>query len=420
MLPDNAQLSLAYLHAYLITGEPKFRQVCEETLGFIQREMTNLSGGFYSSLDADSEGEEGKFYVWQYDEIQISLGADFEFFKTAYGLTSNGSNWEGKIILQHALDEASLAARFKLTVDEAISKLSACHTQLLMVRNQRIHPGTDDKALVAWNALALTAFAEAGRYLKRQDYLEIAIRNARFLLDNLYLEGRLLRSWRAGQSKHNAYLEDYASLILALLALYQSDPNPDWYQQALKLADEMVSRYADPEGGFFDTRDDHETLLLRPKDIQDNATPSGNALAANALLQLAAYGDHPEWRKLVEDMLLPVLETSIQYPTAFAKWLMAADFALGPVREVAIVGKTDHPQTLALIETLWGSYNPRQVTAISSLPPSENSPALLHDRPLQNGRPTAYVCQDFVCKQPVNNPEELAAQLASSTINPTS
>jgi uncharacterized protein len=411
MLYDNAQLALAYLHAYMLTSEPKFRQVCESTLDFILREMTHATGGFYSSLDADSDGEEGKFYVWSYAEIQASLGEDFEFFQTVYGLTING-NWEGKIVLQRNLDDRTIAARFKLTESQLAAKLADCHSRLLAVRNQRTRPGVDDKILAGWNALALASFAEAGRYLKRKDYLEAAIRNARFLLEHLYVDGKLLRSWRAEQAKHNAGLEDYASLILGLLALYQSDPNPDWYAHALNLADDMLAHYADPQGSFFDTRDDHEALLLRPKDLQDNATPSGNALAANALLQLAAYGDRPEWRKLAEDMLAPLLEIAVRYPMTFAKWLYAADFALGPSWELAIVGDINHPQTQALREITWEAYHPRLVSAVSAYPPAKTAPALLHDRPPQNGLPTAYLCQEFVCQQPVNTPDELAKQFA--------
>jgi uncharacterized protein YyaL (SSP411 family) len=410
MLPDNAQLALAYLHGYMLTGDEHFRRVCEETLTFIQRELADPSGGFYSSLDADSEGEEGKFYVWQYNEIREILRDEFEFFQAAYGLTING-NWEGKTILQRAIDDTSLSARFKISVDEAIVRLSNCHKALLEQRSNRVRPGTDDKVLVAWNAFTLTAFAEAGRYLKRQDFVETAISNANFLLANLVQNGRLLRSWRAGVARHNAYLEDYAGLALALLALYQSDPNPHWYHQVLKLADEMVLHYNDPKGGFFDTRADHETLLIRPKDIQDNATPSGNALAASALLQISAFGDRLEWRKLAEEMLTPMLETAVQYPKAFAKWLYAADFALGPVKEIAVVGNLDDAHAQSLVTTLWSKFRPRLVAAISAYPPSETSPALLRERPLQNGLPTAYVCQDFVCKQPVNDKEEFAAQL---------
>ena len=413
MLYDNAQLAQAYLHAYLVTGEVKYRQICEETLDFILREMTHPNGGFYSSLDADSEGEEGKFYVWTQDEIQNTLGSDFEFFKAAYGITPQG-NWEGKTILQRALDDVSLATRFKLDPKTVLSKLAECHSKLLAFRNTRIRPGTDDKVLVMWNALMLSAFAEAGRYLNRKDYLDVAIRNARFLMDNLYVDGRLLRSWREGQAKHNAYLEDYAGLILALLALYQSDPNPAWYADALKLGDEMVAHFADAKGSFFDTRDDHETLLLRPKDIQDNATPSGNALAATALLELAAYGDRNDWRSVAESMLGSIQNAMLRYPTAFGQWLRAADFAVGPTHEVAIIGKHDDLQTQELLKVLWKNFRPRQVTAISAYPPEPGSSALLKDRPLLNGQPTAYVCRGFVCLQPVNSPSEMESQLTGN------
>ncbi|HLO28053.1 MAG TPA: thioredoxin domain-containing protein [Anaerolineales bacterium] len=415
MLYDNAQLASVYLHAYLVTGEKRYRWVCEETLDFLLREMADPDGGFYSSLDADSEGEEGKFYVWTQDEIQSILGPDFDFFNAAYGITSQG-NWEGKTILQRALDDSTLAAHFKLDPETPHTKLGECHSKLLKRRNTRVRPGTDDKVLVMWNALALSAFAEAGRYLGRKDYLEAAIRNARFLLDNLYVTDRLLRSWREGHAKHNAYLEDYAGLTLALLALYQSDPNREWYTTALILADQMVARFTDPNGGFFDTRDDHEALLVRPKDIQDNATPSGNALAATVLLQLATYGDRSKWRDTAEAMLASVQNAILRYPTSFAQWLSAADFAVGPTREVAIVGGLDDARTQALLRTLWKDYRPRQVTAISAYPPVPGSPVLLQDRPLLNDQPTAYVCQGFICLMPVNSPDEMEAQLAGNPV----
>ena len=414
MLYDNAQLALAYLHGHLVTGDPGFRRVCQETLDFILREMTHASGGFYSSLDADSEGSEGKFYIWTEGEIQTALGTDFDFFKAAYGITPQG-NWEGKTILQRALDDASLAARFKLEPEIVSAKLAECHALLLKVRSARARPGTDDKVLVSWNALALLVFAEAGRYLGRKDYVDAALRNARFLLDNLYAKGRLLRSWRDGQAQHNAYLEDYAGLILALLSLYQSDPNVEWYATALSFADEMVAHFSDPQGGYFDTRDDHENLLLRPKELQDNATPSGNALAVSALLQLAAYGDRADWRSTAEEMLASIQAALLRFPTAFGQWASAADFAAGPVRELAIIGNAKDPRQAELSAAVWTSYRPRQVTAISTHPPPPGSPALLADRPLLHDQPTAYVCQGLVCLQPVNSASDMLAQLAGSS-----
>jgi uncharacterized protein len=410
MLYDNAQLAQVYLHAYLLTKNPFYRQVCEETLDFIVREMTHVSGGFYSSLDADSEGEEGKFYVWSLTEIQaiISDVAEARFFLAAYGVTESG-NFEGQNVLQRVLTDDQLSEEFDISPENVSPKLSKLHAKLLDARSKRIRPGTDDKVLVFWNAMMLTAFAEAGRYLKRTDYVQIARQNASFLIENLYQDDRLLRSWRAGQAKYNAYLEDYAGLILGLLALYQTDPNPIWYQRALNLTDEMVNYFSDPQGGFFDTRNDHEKLLLRPKDTQDNATPSGNALAALALHQIAAYGDRIEYRDLADDMLAAMQDSMIRYPTAFAQWLCATDFALGPTYEVAILGDKDRSQSL--VDVVWQNYRPNMVTAISTYPPAQDSPHLLVNRDLIEDQPTAYVCQGFVCQQPVTTPDRLADQL---------
>jgi uncharacterized protein YyaL (SSP411 family) len=410
MLYDNALLARVYLHAYLVTGEAQFRQVCERTLDFLLREMTHPEGGFYSSLDADSEGEEGKFYLWTAAELQEVLGEDYQFFQAAYGVTQAG-NFEGQTILQRALDDSTLAARFQLDPPAVTVRLADCHARLLSRRDLRIRPGTDDKVLTSWNALALAAFAEAGRYLKREDYTQAAIRNARFLLENLAQDGRLLRSWRDGQAQHNAYLEDYAGLALGLLSLYQTDPNPEWYASALQLVGDMVAHFRDPDGGFFDTRDDHEALLLRPKDLQDSATPSGNALAATALLQLEAYGESPEWGDLARAMLAANLEALLRYPSAFPQWLCAADYALGPVHQVALLGDLEDPMTRNMLEVLWKAYRPRQVAAISPYPPAQGSPPLLEERSLRDGKPTAYVCREFVCRLPVNDSEELEGQL---------
>jgi uncharacterized protein len=410
MLYDNAQLALNYLHAWLVTGETQFRQVCEETLDFVTREMTHPKGGFYSSLDADSDGEEGKFYTWTPEEIQSALNdsQDVALITAAYNLTKAG-NFEGKNILQRALNDEQLAERFNLPVDGIPRQLHELHQILLAARSERVRPGTDDKILVAWNALMLAAFAEAARYLGRTDYLTTAQHNAHFILENLHQGGRLLRSWRAGQAKHNAYLEDYAALILGLLALYQSDTNLEWYTAAIKLADEMMAHFPDPTGGFFDTRDDHETLITRPKDLQDNATPCGNSLAALALLQLAAYTGENHYRVQAETALGQIQQAAQQYPTAFSFWLCAEDFAIGPVQEVVIVtGATDGGP---LVRRLWAAYRPRLAAAIVRDGAGTAHPPLAQLRPLLDGQPTAYVCTQFVCQKPVIKVEDFTAQL---------
>jgi hypothetical protein len=372
--------------------------------------MTSPEGGFYSSLDADSEGQEGKFYVWTLEELRLVLGKQAAFFELAYGVTAAG-NWEGKTVLQRAVDDPTLAARFGLTVEQVAAELAACHVSLLTARNARLRPATDDKVLAAWNGLMLAAFAEAARALENPRYMEVAVRNAGFLLTTLRPDGRLRRSWRAGQAGQEVFLEDYASLILGLLALYQTDFDNRWFSQACLLADEMLQRFSDPAGGFFDTSADAGIVLTRPKDLQDNATPSGNALALEALLQLDAFSGRDDWRLQAEKALAFVADFAPRYPTSFARWLSAADFAFSEVKQVAILGESDDPQTVALVEMVRQGYRPNLVIAASPLPVLSGSPPLLADRPMLAGQPTAYVCRGFVCNLPVTAPADLAKQI---------
>ena len=416
MLYDNAQLALVYLHAYQLIGAPEFREVCEATLDFVLHEMSHPSGGFYSSLDADSEGEEGKYYLWTPDEIRSALPdpQEAELFITTYGASDMG-NFEGhpgRNIFHRTLTDEQLAHHFNLAVSSISARLDKSRTRLLQVRASRVRPALDDKVLVSWNALMLVAFAEAGRALERSDFTQAAIQNATFILEKMLPDGRLMRSWREGIAKHAAYLEDYAAFALALLTLYQTDPNPKWFRGAVNLTAEMLSHFSDPSGGFFDTRDDHETLLYRPKELEDNATPSGNSLAAMLLLQLATYEGRSDLHTLAEGLLSSNLDLMLRYPSAFAYWLCAADFAVGPVNEVAILGDLADPGTVALIRTLWRNYQPRLILATSPFPPPPGSPALLSDRPQLNSKPTAYVCKGFVCQKPVNTPGEMLGQLS--------
>ena len=414
MLYDNALLSRAYLHAWQITKEPEYKRIVEGTLDFVAREMTHPEGGFYSSLDADSDGEEGKFYVWTSDELKLNLGDDYEFFQTAYGITERG-NWEGKTVLQRAVDNATLAARFKIDPEIVTAKLKKCHSKLLTARNERVRPGTDDKVLTAWNGLMLAAIAEAARVFdgteKGVTHSRMATRSGNFLLTSLRPDGYLRRSWRDGKATEEVFLEDYAALILGLLELYQMDFNNRWFVAALELAEEMIERFRDPEGGFFDSPGDGEVLVIRPKDLQDNATPSGNALACEALLKLAAYTDNGSYRDLAEQSLKAIGEAAIRYPTAFARWLSAADFALGNVKQVAVLGEAREESFQELIEVIRNEFRPNVVTAASSFPPQSDAPMLLAERPLVNGRPSAYVCEGFVCSQPVNTVKALHQQL---------
>jgi len=412
MLYDNAQLALAYLHAWQITQDPLFRRIVIETLDFVAREMTHPAGGFYSSLDADSEGEEGRFYVWTEPEVHqaIAKDDDFEFFKTAYGITEKG-NWEGRTVLQRVLDDASLASRFSLDQDAVTAKLADCHSRLFAVRAQRPRPKTDDKVLTSWNGLMIQAFAGAARIIddekKASEYHGLAARSADFLLENLYGHGSLHRSWRNGKATGEVFLEDYAALIIGLLELYQIDFENRWFVATSELTDGMISRFFDPAGGFFDTPNNGEELLIRPKDLQDNATPSGNALAVEALSKLSSLTDNGEYRSAAEKALRLIANPALRYPLGFARWLAAADFTQANVRQVAIIFETGNSETRELIRYIQSRYEPNMVMAASAYPPSQNTPALLMDRPLIENKPTIYVCEHFVCNRPVNSIDEL-------------
>ncbi len=257
----------------------------------------------------------------------------------------------------------------------------------------------------------LASCAEAGAAFAETGLLELAARNADFLLTRLCPAGALRHAWREGQAGQEVFLEDYAALILGLLALYQADFNPRWFEQADRLAVQMLERFSDPQGGFFDTPSDAQTVLVRPKDLQDNATPSGNALAAQALLKLAAFTGREHYRSAAQGCLGLAKRLATQYPAAFGAWLSAADFALADVKQVAIIGESSDPGTRALLSQVRTGYRPNLVLAGSTFPPAPGSPALLEQRPMQAGQPTAYVCAGFVCNLPVTEPEQLARQL---------
>ncbi|HFD39071.1 MAG TPA: thioredoxin domain-containing protein [Anaerolineae bacterium] len=399
MLYDNAQLARVYLHAWQATGHGFFRTIAEEILDYVSREMTDPAGGFYSTQDADSEGQEGKFFVWTEAEIRAALGDEADEFLAAYGVTAQG-NWEGKNILAFVGDLDRRPA------------LAASRRRLFEARRRRIPPGRDDKVLTAWNGLMLAAFAEAARALGREDYQQIARRNADFLLRELRrADGRLWRSWQAGQAGLNGYLEDYAALIEGLLELYQTTFEPHRFTAAQGLAETMLRRFWSPDIGFYDTSDDHETLITRPRDLQDNATPSGNALAAAVLLKLAGLAQEPRYTDLAHRLLAAVQPLMTQAPLGFGQWLQALAYTLARPWEIAIVGEPEAADTQALLRIVREGYRPFQVAALGA--PDAQPPAvpLLRDRPLVGGRAAAYVCRDFTCQAPVTEPEELAALL---------
>jgi uncharacterized protein YyaL (SSP411 family) len=434
MLYDNSQLARVYLHAWQLTGNEFFRAITEEILDYVVREMAYVGAGandqqfrhapklpsntsgvaFYSTQDADSEGEEGKFFVWTPDEIRDVLGREADAFMATYGVTPGG-NFEGKNILKFVGDLDQRPA------------LAEARRKLFEAREKRVHPGRDEKVLTSWNGLMLAAFAEAARVLARDDYREVAERNADFLLQELRQEnGRLLRTWKArpervleglsegegeGEAKLNVYLEDYSYLVEGLLELYQTTFDPRWFVAALELAETMLAHFQAPEGGFFDTSDDHEALITRPRDLQDNATPSGNAMAVTTLLKMAGFTNDLRYADIAHQALAQMQPMMSQYPLGFGQWLQALAHALSKPREIAIVGDPGSADTRALLRVVRDGYRPFQVVALDA--PSDQPPAvpLLQDRGLVDGQAAAYVCRGLACQVPVTGPEVLRAQL---------
>jgi len=410
MLYDNAQLARVYLHAWQVTGNDFYRRITEETLDYVLLEMRHEDGGFYSSQDADSEGVEGKFYVWSADEIREALGEEADVFMQIYGVSDEG-NWEGHNILNLRADSKNLAARRGIDASGLDARMGAARTRLYELRSRRIWPGLDDKVLTSWNGLMLAAFAEAGQALRRPDYVEAAESNAAFLHRTMRLDsGRLLRTWKAGSdAKYNAYLEDYAYLADGLLALYEATFETRWVEWARELAELMLTHFRDTKnGGFFDTSDDHEQLIHRPKDLQDNAVPSANSMAAGVLSKLSLLTGNGDYWQVAEQSAATMSKFMSQYPSGFGQWLNVASFMLGQPREVALVGSKEELEPL--LEVVRNGYRPFQVVAAGG--EEEVAPLpLLENRPRVDGKGTAYVCRQFVCQAPVTSAQELARQL---------
>jgi uncharacterized protein len=410
MLYDNALLARVYLHAYLLTGDPFYRRIVEETLDYVAREMVSPEGGFYSTQDADSEGEEGKFFTWTPGEIEAVLpGEDAALFMLYYDVTKRG-NFEGKNILHVEQDAQTVADQAQVSLERLQDALKRGRAALFQARERRVKPGRDEKILTSWNGLMLRTFAEAARYLERADYLQLAAKNAGFLLGQLSREGRVLRTYKDGRAKLNGYLEDYTFLADGLLALYEADFQPRWFVEARRLMDEATRLFADEQnGGFFDTGSDHEELVSRPKDIMDNAIPAGNSMAIDVLLRLAAFTGEEAYRQRADDYLRALADIMVQHPQSFGHALGALDFAMSPTREFAIIGDPHAADTLALLRVINSRFLPNSVLACTGAGNAASVAAvpLLEDRPMRDGKATAYVCQHFACLAPVTTHEEL-------------
>jgi uncharacterized protein len=400
MLYDNAQLALLYVHAWQVTGEARYRRVAEETLDYLLRDLRHPAGGFYSAQDADAEGEEGRSYVWSWDELVEVAGEEAARY---WGAAPEG-NWDGTNVLWtgHGAGEPPAG-------------LEEARVRLLEVREKRVQPATDDKVLAAWNGLAIRAFAEAGRAFGEPRYVEAAEAAATFVLTRLRRDdGRLLRAWRDGRASGAGYCDDQALMAAACVSLYETTFDPRWLLEARSLADDLLRLFHDEdEGGFFQTGSDAESLVVRPKELFDNAVPSGNSAAAEVLQRLAHLTGDERYERAAVSALRLVRDVLGRAPTGFGVALGAADLYLSAAKEVAIAGRPDDPAARALIDAVWGRYLPNAVLAAADPDDAEAVAAalVLEGRTLVDGRPAAYVCERFVCQRPVTGPEELLAQL---------
>jgi uncharacterized protein YyaL (SSP411 family) len=414
MLYDNAQLTKAYLRAWQVTGDDPYLRVAESTFDFVMSEMRDPAGGFYSSLDADSEGEEGKYFVWSQDEIrQVLSKADLvELFVDAYGVAPSGP-FGGKNVLHRVKTDQELAEAHGISTELVGKRLAAARAMLLQRREARTKPALDDKVVASWNGLMLQALAIGSQATGDAAWLEPAQQLAIFLLDEMAEEASLKRTWRRGVLGPNGFLEDYAAVGLGMLELYAADFNPRWYQAATNLAARIVDSFDDPEWGFFDTADDGEQLIARPKSVQDSPTPSGNTLAAELLLRLSTLDGRDDYRAQAEQSIAAMASPMRQHPSAFAGWLSNLAFATGGQQQLAIIGDPDTEPFERLAAIGQRSFHPDMVIAGGAAGVSP-SPALLTDRTLQDGSPTAYLCRQFSCKRPTTSPAQLERLLAEA------
>ena len=411
MLYDNALLAGVYVEAYQATGEEGFKEVARETLDYVLRDMTDPAGGFYSTEDADSEGEEGKFYVWTPDELESVLGeAAGATFGRVYDVTDAG-NFEGHSILNLPKTIAQAAKILGRSEEELDAELAASRKKLFAVREKRVHPGKDDKVIVAWNGLMIDALARAAAAMNEPRYAEAAGKAADFIRGSLCREdGRLLHTWRHGKAKLDAYLDDYACLANGLISLYEATFDAVRLEEASRLLDIVLNHFIDKSGGgFFFTADDHEQLIARTKDATDASVPSASGMTAYALVRLGKLTGDQRYLDAATNTLEAAAGLMRQHPTGMGQTLLALDLQLGPTYELVFAGGTDDPA----LANLRRRYLPNKVLA-AALPGAE-PPALLKDllagKTMADDKPTLYVCEGFTCKAPAEGTAAIAAAL---------
>ncbi|MFN2569950.1 MAG: thioredoxin domain-containing protein, partial [Candidatus Dormibacteria bacterium] len=404
MLYDNALVVPPYLHAYQLDGDPRWREVVEGTLDYVVREMRLEEGGFASSQDADSEGEEGVFFVWTPAQLHEVLGGDDgDLACEVFGVDGAGNFEGGTTVLAVPRPLTVIAAERGIEARELAQWLHGIRVRLFEARGARVAPARDDKVITSWNALMLRAFAEAGPALDRPDYVAVARDNADFLLDQLMSGGVLLRTWKSGEAKITAFLEDVAYLAEALLVLYEATGEPRFFHHGRQLCDDMMRRFHAPGEGLYDTAEGSEPLLVRPFTLDDNPIPAGQSIAAQAFLRLAAFTGEGAWRDRGLEIVRPLASAVARAPLALPNLAAALDLALSVPREIAIAGTPDGDDTVELVRTVTSLYDPVRVLAWG--PPDEVP--LLQERPAVEGRATAYVCERFLCRAPVRSAQEL-------------
>jgi uncharacterized protein YyaL (SSP411 family) len=416
MLYDNALFARACLEAWQYSKRPIFERALRETLDYVLREMKAPEGLFYSTQDADSEGHEGKFFVWSKAEIESVLGPEAGAFCKTYGVSAGG-NWEGANILHlPALPFSETEVADPGEADPAAAFVKE-RMQLWTKREGRNKPGRDEKILAAWNGMMIDAMAAAGAALGEQRYIEAAKSAANEIVGSMVTKKcRLLRTMHMGSdqpAKLNAYLEDYAWLANGSISLYEATFDPKWLQQAGVFVDQMIDLFwDDAAGGFFFTGKDHETLIARSKDPHDGATPSGNAVAAMAMARLFALTGRTEIADRIDKLFALFQKTMTERPTGAAQMLLALRFHLGPTFAVALIGDPDHPEAKAMLQRVHSRLLPNKVLAFrTNADPEEPLVPLLKDKPV-GAEPAAYVCRNFTCTAPIRTAEELSLSLA--------
>jgi uncharacterized protein len=415
MLYDNALLSNAYLDAFLLTGHEDYARIVRETLDYTLRDMTDPSGGFFSTEDADSEGVEGLFYTWTPAELESVLGPDAtETFARVYDVTEQG-NFEGRSILNLPKTLEQCAAILEREVNDLKTELAASRAKLFAAREKRVRPGRDDKVIVAWNGLMIDAMARAGAALGENRFVDAALKAADFILTKMRNEnGRLLHTWRAGVAKLDAYLDDYAALANALVSVYEATFQESYLERAVDLLNVVLKQFADAGGGFYFTATDHEALIARTKELTDSSTPSGNALAATALLRFSKLLGRRDYLDAAERTLVEAAGIMARAPMAAGQMLMALDHYLGPSHELVLVGELESDEGKTAIASMGRRYLPRTVRAARN-PAADQKSKILDElfagKNSPEGGLVLYVCEDFACQEPATGLAEIESRL---------